>query len=180
MKVYDYYITPEEYDTARSNGISKRVVNYRIRRSGWNKERAITEQIRRQNNHGDLVNIACDNGINKNTFYKRISLGWIPYEAATIPVKSKGDIINAMVKNRRKYPREILELAESNGISYGTFTCRVNKLKWDLVKAAITPIISPKEKGLLGKEKLVKYIDGLFKLNKADYMERCNKKSLSV
>ncbi|WP_338631509.1 hypothetical protein [Clostridium baratii] len=181
MKVYDYYITPEEYKIAESNGISRRAVNYRIREAGWSKERAITEPLRRKNDYGDLVTIAINNGIQSKTFYMRVrSCGWDPYKAATVPTMSREESVKKSIEKRRKYPQEILELAESNGISHDTFRCRVRKLKWDLVKAATTPIMTQREIGLLRKEKLARYINNLYKLNNAQYMERCNTRNLAI
>ncbi|WP_338630440.1 hypothetical protein [Clostridium baratii] len=180
MNPYDYYITPEEYEIAERNGISERVVCERIRKLAWDKERAITEPIITKNKYGNLVNIARENGVSKETFYKRMKLGWESHRAVTTPVKTREEIIGMLAGKHRKYPKEIIELAESNGISYDTFRCRVRRLKWDIVKAATTPIMNRRECGLLSKEKLKKYIDCLHKLNEVDYMERCNKKNLSV
>jgi hypothetical protein len=42
---YDYYITPEEYEEAERNGISRKHVNYRIRQFGWGKQKAITTPV---------------------------------------------------------------------------------------------------------------------------------------
>ena len=38
--VYDFYITPEEYKRAAENGIRKAALEARIRKLGWDKERA--------------------------------------------------------------------------------------------------------------------------------------------
>ncbi len=176
MKVYDYYITPEEYEIAAKNGICKATLNYRIRYSGWNKETALTKRIRPKRNHEKWLPLIYKNGISRDTFYKRLKKGWTAYDAATIPIMGKEKVAKKAILKNKKYPNQILELAEKNGISYNTFITRITKSKWDVMKAATTPIITPREKGLLAKEKLNKYINNLYKLKDAEYKECCYKK----
>jgi hypothetical protein len=78
--------------------------------------------------------IAKKNGIPKGYVDKRIEGGWSKERAITEKVKRTG--------KRRKYPLEIMLLAESNGIDYRTFYYRVNKEKdpFTLEEAATIPV----------------------------------------
>ena len=168
MEVYDYYITPEEYEIASKNNISRDNVNKRIRWLGWSKKRAITEKPRHPNNdYSEWLDILDKNGINRQTFYTRIRNGCDINKAVTMPAMTKEEkfnLLNEIAKKKvRKYPKEIVELAKSNGISYNTFRFRVSQSKWDMMRAATTPLMTPREKGLLVKEKISKYIDNLYK-----------------
>ena len=46
---YDFYITPEEYDIAESNGICRDTLEYRIRKARflWEREVALTKPPRK-------------------------------------------------------------------------------------------------------------------------------------
>lgn len=157
MEVYDYYITPKEYEIASKNNISRVRVNQRIRNWGWSKERAITESPRRMNDYSEWWDILDRNGISRKTFRFRLKRGWDINKAVTMPVMTNEEVLNLMhdrVKKKvRKYPKEIVELAKRNGISYTTFKQRVGHSKWDMMRAATTPLFTPREKGLLAKEK---------------------------
>lgn len=157
MELYDYYITPEEYAIASRNNISRVRVNERIRKYGWSKKRAITEKIKTRNDYSEWWDILARNGIDRQTFYYRVNNGWDINKAATLPTmtnEEKSNLMREIAKRRaRKYPKEIVELAKRNGISYDTFRHRVGQLKWDIMKAATTPILTYRECGLLAKEK---------------------------
>lgn len=136
---YDYYITDEEYALAVSNGISKSTLEYRIRSLGWSKQKALTTPIQKHKKYPLwALELAQVNGIPYKTFKYRIFSGWDFETAATRK-------IGESQSRKRKYPIEIIELAEKNGISYSTFTKRVNRFKWDVIKAATTPIMSKEE-----------------------------------
>lgn len=171
MEVYDYYITPEEYEIASKNNISRKRVNQRIRMWGWSKTRAITESPRCMNDYSEFWDILAKNGISKKTFYFRLKSGYDINTASTRKVMTNEEVLNLMherVKKKvRKYPREIVELAQSNGISYTTFKQRVGQMKWDMMRAATTPIMTRRERGLLAKKKTGKYIDNYYKLKDA-------------
>ncbi|WP_195970598.1 hypothetical protein [Clostridium thermobutyricum] len=173
MKVYDYYVTPKEYEIASTNNISRVRVNQRIRNFGWSKERAITESPRRMNNYSEWLDIVDKNKINRRTFYCRVKNGLDRDRAATMPVMTKEEVLNLMhdraKKKVKKYPKEIVELARSNGISYITFKQRVGQLKWEMIRAATTPVMTRRECGLLAKKKNQEYIDVFYKLKDAKY-----------
>jgi hypothetical protein len=148
MSVYDFYITPEEYEIAEQNGISNTTLNQRVRELGWEKERALTEPPRGQFKRydKDLLDIAKQNGIPYNTFYHRVNRdGFTPEDAATAPLMETSEVVKRARKaRRRKYPLKYINLAKENGISYGTFCKRVRR-GWTLEDAATIPLISRKE-----------------------------------
>lgn len=74
------YITDTDYEIAESNGIYKKLMYTRVYRLGWSIERARTQKPR----GASYYQLALDNGIGLNRYYKRIQNGWTPFEAATI------------------------------------------------------------------------------------------------
>src|SRR5699024_7006490 len=130
--VYDYYITPEEYAIAEKNGISYDTLNGGIRVYGWNKQRAITQPVKKQKkttNHGSYPKQAEENGIPRSTYYSRIRAGMSKREASTKSVRCNRKWAEKMrSKIKRKYPNWVYDNLEKNGINLGTFYYRVNKL----------------------------------------------------
>ncbi|MHC1683450.1 MAG: hypothetical protein AB6733_10920 [Clostridiaceae bacterium] len=167
MNIYDFYITPEEYERAAKNGISKMTLESRIRLLAWDKERAVSEPVPHRNNVKEWIQLAKDNGISKRTFEKRVyEKKWSYQEAATIPIMDEETRIKEMHNKRRRYPKYILELAESNNIPYDTFRHRVNRSKMTLEEAATKPVMSSREIGLMNKDKRKIGIDLIFIQNK--------------
>lgn len=82
-----YFISDEEYERAALNGIPKRVLDQRIRRYMWDKERAITEKLRRKLFTKEQIAIAKENGIHYQTLVTRIEKckNWSIEEAITTP-----------------------------------------------------------------------------------------------
>ncbi|MFJ7408099.1 MULTISPECIES: hypothetical protein [unclassified Lysinibacillus] len=73
--------------------------------------------------------LALSNGISRKTLEYRIrNSGWPKLKAITEPVLKQ-----------RKYPEWALELANMNGISYGTFKDRIHR-GWDFKKAATVSV----------------------------------------
>lgn len=161
MNQYDYYITPQDYETAAQNGISKEALEQRIRSLAWPKDRALTQPLeQKQKLPKGLIEIAGQNGISYNTFRSRIrKLGWTPERAATEPLltkeqrKSQAKVAR---ESRRKYPVEMIELARRNGIKYDAFRVRIWKYGWTPEEAATRPVMTPREKGLVAKAELEK------------------------
>lgn len=153
-KIIDYYVTPEEYEIAKSNGIPYRTVNARIRSLGWSKQRAIAEPvlIRDRGLDENYVHKAELNGISRDVFAYRIKHGYSNEEASTIPPRNNKKFMSELGKKCRKYSKELIQMAESNGISIRTFYRRIQKNKWDTIKAATTPLIVGKERAIMGKE----------------------------
>lgn len=142
---YSYYITPEQYLIAAKNGISKATLEERIRRYGWCMNKAITTPVRKTDRSNSyFAKVAKENGIKTSTFYMRLKVGMTAEEAAITPPMNNCEILDMMHQNNIKYSNEIKKLCEENGICKSTFTNRVNKLKWDIFKAATIP---PQKKG---------------------------------
>ncbi|KZL93526.1 hypothetical protein [Clostridium magnum] len=163
VNVYDFYITPEEYEMAEANGISKALLEVRIRRLAWNKEKAISISPSRHKRLGsDWIKLAQENGICYSTFkYRANELGWDLERAATQPLQDRKAQAKQAYEKSRKYPKEFKELAEKNGISERTFHRRLES-GWDIETAATKPIMTPREVGLLTKEKRQKSLTRIF------------------
>lgn len=135
----DLYLTDEDFKTAEANGISYENAYARFYNYGWVKKDAITKPVLRRDlwiNHKE----ECEkNGINRSTFLSRVRKGLPPEKAASLPVASFGQKLEPE-KHPTKISKEMKELATKNGISYNTFSIRVYKYKWDVLKAATTPI----------------------------------------
>ena len=106
---YDYYITDEEYEIAEKNGISKDTLNFRIRRMGWDKEKALTTKTRKYTDRTKQIEIAKANGIGRSTFYDRLADGWKVEDAYTIPVMDSKQILERMWKERDRKRGKINE-----------------------------------------------------------------------
>ncbi|MDP4158401.1 MAG: hypothetical protein Q8911_01375 [Bacillota bacterium] len=145
---YSYYITPEQYEIAAKNGIRANTLNTRVRSYGWSIERAISQPIQKHYVWGELLKVANKNGIGYKTFYTRIKRGMTPQEAASIPVKTKEEVVNTMTERTRKYPKFFLDLARSNGISKDTFGYRMRR-GWDPMDAATLKPMNKKEASVL-------------------------------
>lgn len=144
MNPYDFYITPEEYEIAAANGIHRNTLNNRIRYLGWDKKRALSEPPQKQVDRSEWRKVAEQNGIRRDTFYARVNdHGWDPEKAATTPPHPNP--IELAAAARRKIPKELFELAEKNGIAYGTFKSRVYHSGWDMVRAATEPTWTHKQ-----------------------------------
>ncbi|MBY9077259.1 hypothetical protein KIH86_03560 [Paenibacillus sp. HN-1] len=171
MDSYDFYITPEDYERAKANGITSRTLEKRIRDRGWSKERAITEPVQKKTNLLKWRRLAEENGIPPNAFYKRVRVsGWSLERAATEALIDKADRLRQYSKQNaeknRRYPLEIIALAERNGISYNLFKERVSKYGWSLERAATEPKVSPSESGRRGKEWVMKNVGNIYLLNR--------------
>jgi len=151
---YDWYISPEEYETAAANGIRRDTLETRIRRLGWPKKRAITEPPRKLSKiPREIVELGQRNDIPYQTLYWRIYAGWAPKRAATEPVADRAEPIRRAHDARQKIPADIIELANQNGVKYTTLYKRVSEMGWDPMTAATTPIMTKSESGRLAKAK---------------------------
>lgn len=106
---YDFYITDEEYAIAEKNGVSKDTLNFRIRRMGWDKEKALTTKPRKYTDRAKQVEIAKANGISRATFYDRLAYGWKVEDAYTVPVMSSKQILERMWEERDRKRGKINE-----------------------------------------------------------------------
>ena len=107
---------------ARKNGIKEHVYYGRLR-MGWDIERAATTPV---NKNKEIYQKCEENGISYATYRHRIRNGATEEEAL-------------QGRKYKKYSKEIIELTKSNGISYHLLCERVNRLGWDIERAATTP-----------------------------------------
>ncbi|MBB6021419.1 hypothetical protein HNR77_002514 [Paenibacillus sp. JGP012] len=152
-----FYITPEEYVEAEKIGIKPAMLDRRIRAQGWTKERAMTTPPRGVTDRRKWLQIALENGINKNTFYNRIRLGWKMEQAAMKPLQTSEEIREQALRATeciRVLPKEYIQLADQNGIPYSTFHNRVKNCGWDMERAATEPLWSAQQSGRLGAQRL--------------------------
>ncbi|WP_213517470.1 hypothetical protein [Paenibacillus montaniterrae] len=154
MNPYDYYIAPEDYEQAEAIGIRPALLEVRIRRLAWSKEKALRTPPHQKRSLGkDWIALAEQNGICYSTFRYRVNrLGWSKERAATQPLQDRSAQAARAHEFSRKYPVEYLRLATKNGISERTFHRRV-KSGWSLDEASTRKPMTSREIGLLTKEK---------------------------
>jgi hypothetical protein len=152
--VYDYYITPTDFEEAAQNGISEQLLIQRVRLLGWSKRRAV-EQPPHDKKRIDKkwIDTAFFNGICYSTLKYRINrLGWEPERAATQPLQNRQQQAKKAYESSRKYPKYYHDLAIRNGINERTFHRRM-KSGWTAREAATRPPMTPTECGLMTKGK---------------------------
>ncbi len=134
---YSWYITPEEYEKAESNGISRNVLDSRVRRLGWPKTKAINTPLRIKY-PPEIIELVKKNHIPYRTFVSRIrSLGWDEIKAATTPLRSiNNPRTDVFIPDKYK---KYLKAMKENGVCIGTFQSRIYILKWSPEKAATVP-----------------------------------------
>lgn len=139
-----YYITPEDYEIAEKNGISKMNVYNRVTELGWPIQRAITEKVRIQNKgYRELLK---DHNINYNTFISRLRKGLSVEQALTMKVMTPEEKVKVRLKNiKRTFTDEELEIARKNGINKRALYWRVHVGRWSKEKAIHTPTLTKKE-----------------------------------
>jgi len=140
------YLTPQDYDQAKQNGISSHLLDYRVRITAWDKERAIITPVQKRNANDKWIKIAEENGISYVTFHSRIhALGWSLERASTEAILDRHKSMAQVAQGRRVYPLELLAKAKTNGISYATFQQRVYRQHWSMEDAATIPIMTKSE-----------------------------------
>lgn len=78
---------PEELvETAKENGISESLLRYRVHTLKWSKYEASTIKPKKKET---FLSIARKNGINPNTYYRRVYDGWTKKKASTTPTNKK-------------------------------------------------------------------------------------------
>ena len=148
--VYDFYITPDDYEEAEKNGICRKLLDTRIRELGWDKDTAITKRPKYNKELKKYIEIAKSNGIKEATFLTRIrKLKWELDRASTEPVKSRKECTTSIAGHNRKYPREVYETLKKNEIDTETFRRRMLK-GWTLEEATTRKPMSKKEAARLG------------------------------
>lgn len=140
------YITPEQFDIAKNNGISEELLKYRVFDALWDVKRAITKPPRKHNRLPKhiLENLKKHN-INRSTFNHRIyTLNWNMERASTEQAMTPQESGKASTLNRRRFTDEIIQRAATYGVGYKTLVTRVCNYKWDMERAITTPVMKPK------------------------------------
>ena len=114
-----FYITPEDFEKAKENGIHKDTVITRVRKLGWDVDKAITKPARKKRKFTkEEIEIMEENGIDRNTAVCRLNCGWTVEEAISKPKKQGRQYI---------YPEWVYEEADKNGISYSALGNRIRR-----------------------------------------------------
>jgi len=104
---YQYYITPENYLQAESNGIKKTTLEYRVRNLAWDTHRAITTPPKKRICTGDKWReLARKNGIPYQAFQKRVNVyGWEHERAATEGLQNRHENIKKVIAKQKRYQK---------------------------------------------------------------------------
>ena len=98
-----YYLTPEHFELAEKNGISKRLLGDRVYQRGWLIERAISQPKQNKNNSEDFklwAKVAEINGISSILFSQRLIVSKWSYEKSATHKKMTKDEIAAEAKKQ--------------------------------------------------------------------------------
>lgn len=136
------YITPEQYDRAKDNGVSYSTLNARVRNYNWDMELAVTTPPKPRNLGrkipAEWAGIAEVNGINYQVFANRLKrLGWAPERAAST---TKADARRLRDERQRLFTVEELTQIKLIGITPSGVKQRLRN-GWQREKALSTPPI---------------------------------------
>ena len=114
-----FYITPEDFKIAEENGIPEYVVTTRVRKLGWDVDKAITKPVRAKRKFTkEEIKTMEENGVNQNIAANRMYWGWNLEEAITKPKKRGRQYV---------YPEWVYKEADKNGISYSALGNRIRR-----------------------------------------------------
>ena len=114
-----FYITPEDFKIAEENGIPEYVVTTRVRKLGWDIDRAITKPVRGKRKFTEEeIKIMKENGLDRSAVAYRLGLGWSLEQALTKPKKGGRQYV---------YPKWVYKEADKNGISYSALGNRIRR-----------------------------------------------------
>ena len=114
-----FYITPEDFKIAEENGIPEYVVTTRVRKLGWDVDKAITKPVRAKRKFTkEEIKTMEENGVNQNIAANRMYWGWTLEEALTKPKKRGRQYV---------YPEWVYKEADKNGISYSALGNRIRR-----------------------------------------------------
>ena len=146
-----YYLTPEHFELANKNGISKRLLGDRVYQRGWLIDRAISQPKQNKNSSEDFklwAKVAENNGISSILFSQRLTVSKWSYEKSATHKKMTKEEIAAEAKKTNVYTvftKEQHEIAKTNGIKKGTMYARVRDYGWT-VEDAITVAVYSQDK----------------------------------
>lgn len=128
------YLTPDDIEKAKRNGISEERAKARFYKYGWTVERTITEPVYQPKySWAQYKDVSL---VSMNTFYQRIQKGMTPEAAALTPKTPNGGRVG---KRLKVTPEDVAEAAK-NGINENTLRYRVSRYKWDIRRAVTTPV----------------------------------------
>lgn len=140
-----FYITPEDFKIAEENGISKDTLLSRVRKLGWDVDKAITTPVRAKRKFTEEeIKTMEDNGIDREVAANRMYWGWNLEEAITKP-KKKG--------RQYVHPEWVYREADKNGISYSALNNRI-KSGMSLEEACTKKTITKLEALEIARKKL--------------------------
>ena len=114
-----FYTTPEDFKIAEENGISKDTLLSRVRKLGWDVDKAITTPVRAKRKFTkEEIKTMEENGVNQNIAANRMYWGWNLEEAITKPKKRGRQYV---------YPEWVYKEANKNGISYSALGNRIRR-----------------------------------------------------
>ena len=114
-----FYITPEDFKIAEENGISKSTLISRVRKLGWDVDKAITTPVRvKRKFTEEEIKTMEENGIDRDVAAGRMYWGWTLEEAITKPKKGG---------RQHVYPEWVYKEADKNGISYSALGNRIRR-----------------------------------------------------
>lgn len=128
------YLSPEDFETAKKNGINYHNAYERFYKRGWSKERAITEPIRDKafSLYAKYKDICV---VSRRAFENRIKRGMEPEAAATTPREDY-----TVRSGKGKLSKKLYEQALENGIGHATLHARVYIYNWSVERAISTPV----------------------------------------
>ena len=139
-----FYITPEDYKIAEENGISKDTLLSRVRKLGWDVDKAITKPVRAKRKFTEEeIKTMEENGVNRNIAAGRRYWGWTLEEAIT-KSKKKG--------RQYVYPEWVYKEADKNGISYSALGNRIRR-GMSLEEACTRKVITKEEALVIARKK---------------------------
>ena len=139
-----FYITPEDFKIAEENGISKDTLLSRVRKLGWDIDKAITKPVRAKRKFTEEeIKTMEENGVNRNIAAGRRYWGWTLEEAIT-KSKKKG--------RQYVYPEWVYREANKNGISYSALGNRIRR-GMSLEEACTKKIITKEEALVIARKK---------------------------
>lgn len=142
-----FYITPEDFRIAEENGISKDTLLSRVRKLGWDVDKAITTPVRAKRKFTkEEIKTMEENGVNQNIAANRMYWGWNLEKAITKP-KKKG--------RQYVYPEWVYKEANKNGISYSALGNRIRR-GMSLEEACTKKLITKLEALEIARKKLKK------------------------
>ena len=144
------YITDENYATAKKNGISRHTAYARVYVLNWTVEKAITKKIEARKCKKDFLTDKVKRELKKNGIPEELFVNRL-YRGLSVADACKKEY-NYNENRAKRYPKEIVDIARSNGIAYDRLTWRVRK-GWSLEDASTRKPMTPVEAGKAGRRK---------------------------